>query len=80
VDVGSFGPGDQPGRHYRRQGAWESADCQLMDNNCSKTGPVFHSWEEHPPFLLLLDVRQKTAEEDSAGPGRAIQIAELADC
>jgi hypothetical protein len=51
-----------------------------MDNNCSKTGPVFHSWEEHPPFLLLLDVRQKTAGEDSAGPGRAIQIAELADC
>jgi hypothetical protein len=56
-------------------------DCRVGNGFAvAHAGPVFHSWEEHPPFLLLLDVRQKTAGEDSAGPGRAIQIAELADC
>jgi hypothetical protein len=45
------------------QGPWESADCQLMDKNCSKTGPVFHSCEEHPPFNCYCSMFAKKPPE-----------------
>jgi hypothetical protein len=62
------------------QGPWESKDCQLMDKNCSKTGPVLHYCEGSPPFNCHCSMfAKKPPEKIQKGPGRAVQIAELAD-